>query len=141
MHPLCSQFLLSILLINIYFSLIWGVVNFLCFCKLSFKFCLFSSFQEKRQRWKPQFTVYLYFYFAYHVCSHDLPTFCLSSMLSPFVLFSIFSFSSSLCFPLLNLFPLPPYLVEYLLSSTLCSLSLPPSLLCTQLLRFNRSYC
>lgn len=47
------------------------------------------------------------------------------------LVFSIFSFSSSLYFPLLSLFPLHPYLVEYLLSSTLCSLSLPPSLLCT----------
>lgn len=143
MHPLCSQFLLSILLINIYFSLIWGVVNFLCFCKLSFKFCLFSSFQEKRQRWKPQFTVYLLIYLLCLSCVFPW----LANFLSIFhvesfcLVFSIFSFSSSLCFPLLNLFPLPPYLVEYLLSSTLCSLSLPPSLLCTQLLRFNRSYC
>lgn len=112
------------------------------FMFLQVKFCPFSFFQERGKEENHSllcliFLFYLSCVFPCHVLFLSIfhvESFCL--------IFSVFSFSFPLYFPLLSLFPLPPYLVEYLLSSTstLCSLSLPPSLLCTQLLRFNRSY-
>lgn len=140
MHPLCPQFLLSILLINIYFSLIWGVVHFLCFCKLSF--APFPCFRKEAKRKTTVYCVLIFLFYLSCVFPCHVLFLSIFHVESFCPIFSVFSFSFPLYFPLLSLFPLPPYLVEYLLSSTstLCSLSLPPSLLCTQLLRFNRSY-